>query len=272
MAAEIEALDAVNTLRLAAGAACVNLDLTIAQAATAHCAYYASNKGGGDPMCTDSPHYEVMGCAGFTGASPGERMRAAGFLSSGGGEVMAFLNDPVGAVQMWVDSVWHRIPILDPATVILGYGAADGCDTIDFGPGNRGNATSVVVYPYDGQTGVTTAFDGRNEGPMPPAPASGWPSANPISMYAPGLAVTEHELFLNGDSTPIEHVWLDPMSPALPDEQKRMLRNVVFMYGNTPFLPNTSYRVKMSGSYAGGMLAKEWTFTTGAAAGHRSRP
>ena len=262
--AALAALNTVNNLRIAAGAACVNLDLTIGAAAAAHCAYYAMNKGG-DPMCTDNPHYEVMGCAGFTGAGPVDRMQAAGFAKNGGGEVMAFLNDPLGAVQMWVDSVWHRIPILDPGTVILGYGAADGCDTIDFGPHSRDEAARVVVYPFDNQTGVTTAFDGRYEGPMPPAPATGWPSSNPISLYAQGLTVTEHLLFLDGDSTPLDHTWLDPASPALTDEQKRMLRNVVFMYGNAPFLPFTTYRVRMSGTYAGGALAKEWTFTTGAA-------
>jgi len=192
-------------------------------------------------------------------------MRAAGFESSGGGEIMAFLNDAAAAVQMWVDSVWHRIPLLDPAIKVLGYGNAIGCDAIDFGPGMRTEPARVVVYPYDGQLGVTTAFDGRFEGPMPPAPITGWPSSNPISVYAQELSITEHRLFVEGDDTPISHVWLDSASALLPPSQQRLLRNVAFMYANQPFLPNTTYRVVIAGTYAGGLLNERWTFTTGAA-------
>lgn len=257
------ALEVINGLRLAAGAACVNLDLTIGAAAEKHCEYYAMNSS--DPTCTDVPHREVMGCPGFTGATPMERMRAAGFDSSDGGEIMAFLNDAARAIQMWVDSVWHRIPLLDPATTVLGYGSATGCDVIDFGPGMRSEPARVAVYPYAGQQGVTTSFDGRFEAPMPPEPITGWPSSNPISVYAQGLSITEHQLFVDGDSTPVPHVWLDSTSDLLPVEQQRLLRHVVFMYANEPFLPDTTYRVKISGTYAGGPLMREWTFTTGAA-------
>jgi uncharacterized protein YkwD len=267
----INALNTVNTLRKSAGAPCVSLDLTIGKAAAAHCAYYALNKDSA-PECTISPHYEIAGCPGFTGTTPTERMRAAGFASSGGGEVMAFLNHPVRAVQTWVDSVWHRIPILDPATTVMGYGSAEGCDTVDFGPNRRREALSLVAYPYAGQIGVTTAFDGRYEGPMPPAPVTGWPSANPISLYGQQLVVTEHQLFVDGDNTPLDHTWLDPTSPILPADQQSLLRNVVFMYANQPYLPDTTYRVKISGTYAGGALLREWTFTTGAPPQRRSRP
>jgi uncharacterized protein YkwD len=267
---EINALNTVNTLRAAAGATCLTLDLNIGKAARAHCAYYALNKDSA-PECVISPHYEVAGCAGYTGSTPSERMRAAGFASGGGGgEVMAFMENPVRAVQTWVDSVWHRIPILDTATTVMGYGSAEGCDTIDFGPNRRREALSLVAYPYAGQIGVTTAFDGRNEGPMPPAPTTGWPSANPISLYGQQLLITEHQLFVDGDDTPLEHTWLDPTSPILPADQQSLLRNVVFMYANQPYLPNTTYRVKIVGTYAGGDLLREWTFTTGAP--RRMRP
>jgi uncharacterized protein YkwD len=267
--AETAVLNIINNLRIAAGASCVSLDLTIGRAASAHCAYYAQNRE--NPMCTEKPHYEVMGCAGYTGATPTERMRAAGFGSSGGGEVMAFLNDPVRAIQSWVDSVWHRIPILDPATTLLGYGSASECDNLGFGPGLRIDATDTVLYPYDGQTDVTTTFDGRFEGPMPPAPITGWPSGNPISVYAQDIILGDHYLYVDGDSTPIEHVSLDSQSPALPPEQQRMLRNVAFLYANQPLLPNTKYRVQVVGTYAGGVLAEEWTFTTGEARHGRMR-
>lgn len=239
--------------------------MKIIQAATAHCGYYDTNNKA-NPMCTSNPHMEVMGCTGFTGESPIDRMRAAGFTGYGGGEVMAFLNNPERAVQTWVDSVWHRIPILDPTTNLMGYGSSATCDTIDFSPGARATATTVLVYPYDGQTGVTTSFNGQYEGPMPPAPPTGWPSSNPITLYAQKPMITEHVLTIDGASDPIEHVWLDSSSPLLSASDQQFLRSAVFMYASKPFAANTKYRVKISGSYAGGTLSKEWTFTTGAAA------
>jgi hypothetical protein len=46
---------------------------------------------------------------------------------------------------------------------------------------------------------------------------------------------------------------------------QRTLMTVNFMYANKPFAANTKYHVKMSGSFAGGMFSREWSFTTGAA-------
>jgi hypothetical protein len=259
----ITALSAVNTVRVAAGAGCANLVNTISLGAANHCNYYAMYTSGN--ACIADPHGEVMTCAGFTGASPGARSKAAGYTLGGGGEVMAFFNNAQSAVDIWVNSVWHRTPILDPSTGDLGYGAAKGCDVIDFGRGVMAPATTLVVYPYDGQTNVPPSFNGANEGPMPPAPTTGWPSSSPISVHGKGLMVTEHIVTLDGDPTPIAHVWLDANATIVEQGMRRQLTNVNFMYANKPFAANTKYRVKMTGTYGGGMLMREWTFTTGAA-------
>jgi uncharacterized protein YkwD len=260
----VAALNAVNNLRVPAGSGCATLNAVIAQAAAAHCSYYITNNTA-NAMCTSNPHLEVMGCTGFTGMAPWDRMKTAGFVGNGGGgEVMAFLNSPEQAVATWANSIWHRTPILDPATTVLGYGKGATCDTMDFGPGIRTPTTTVVVYPYDGQTNLPTTFNGMYESPTPPAPATGWPGSSPITVYAQKAMLTEHVLTIDGSADPIEHVWLDATSPGLSAGDQQQLRNLVFMYANKPFAANTKYRVKVSGMYAGGMLAKEWTFTTGA--------
>lgn len=259
----VTALAAVNAVRVAAGAGCATLVNTISNGATAHCNYYAMYMRG--DMCIADPHGEVMSCAGFTGASPGARSKAAGYTLGGGGEVMAFFNNPQSAVDIWINSVWHRTPLLDPSTGDLGYGAAAGCDVIDFGRGVTPPAGTAVVYPYDGQTNVPPSFNGANEGPMPPAPSTGWPSSSPVSVHAKGLMVTEHTITLDGDATPIEHVWLDANATVVEMGMRRQLTNVNFMYANKPFAANTKYRVKLVGTITGGMLMREWTFTTGAA-------
>jgi hypothetical protein len=259
------ALAVVNNYRVPAGAGCATMVSQINASAAAHCAYYDMYMM--NDMCIANPHLEVMGCAGFSGATPGDRMKTAGYTMFGGGEVMAFVNSPQGAVDTWMNSIWHRVPIIDPWTTHLGYGNSTNCDTIDFGRGTTpAPANTVVVYPYDGQTNVPTAFNGQYEGPMPPTPPSGWPSSGPISVSAQKIVVSEHVLMKDGDPTPIEHVWLDSVAEIVAADMRRQLTNVVFMYANLPFAANTKYRVKIAGSYTGGALSKEWTFTTGAAA------
>jgi uncharacterized protein YkwD len=248
---------AVNSLRLKTGAGCAVMVEALNASSTNHCEYYAANKA--DSMCVADPHGEVESCMKFTGTGPGQRMQAAGYTGRGGGsEVMAFNNDPQAAVDQWINSVWHRIPLLDPWTAEFGYGAADGCDVIDLGRGTPAADTTVTVYPYDGQVDVPTSFDGSHEGPMPPAPPTGWPSGSPINVYAKMLDVTEHTVTKDGDATPLEHVWLT-------SADSQFLRSGAMIYTNAPFMPMTKYRVKVVGTAQSGPLDLEWTFTTGAA-------
>jgi hypothetical protein len=257
------ALAVVNGYRVPAGSGCISMAAGLNMSSLNHCNYYAMNSA--NKTCIADVHSEVMTCTAFTGVSFGQRAKAAGYTGQGASEVMAFVNNPSSAIASWVNSIWHRIPILDPWTGDMGYGNAARCDTIDFGRGKPvATNDAVVVYPYDGQTGLPTNFDGSREGPMPPAPATGWPSASPVTVYAKGIKVSDHVITLDGDATPIEHVFLDSSSSVLDAGSRGFLTSSVFLYANKPFTPNTKYRVKITGTRTGGMLNLEWTFTTGA--------
>jgi hypothetical protein len=257
---------ALNKARVAAGAGCIQLVAALNQSALAHCQYIAMNAGMAG--CSAGGHSEVMSCPGFTGVDVAAREKAAGYSAVGATEVLTqYGNMPVPAVQSWIDTVWHRIPMLDPWTTDMGYGGAARCDIIDFGRGTTGlPAETIVVYPYDGQTAVPTAFSGR-EAPVPPAPTGGWPSGYPINIYAQALKITEHVLTKDGDTTPIEHVLMDANNPEVAAGYKSYLRTTAFLYANDPFEANTKYRVKIVGTHTGGALNVEWTFTTGTGRG-----
>src|SRR5262249_41897219 len=149
-------------------------------------------------------HNEVDGCPGFTGVDVAAREKHQGYSAMGATEVLtSYGNMPGPATQSWVDTVWHRIPMLDPWTTDMGYGGAARCDVIDFGKGTTAApADTVVVYPYDGQTDVPPSFNGL-EAPAPIAPSTGWPSGYPVNVYAQGLKITEHVITKDGDSTPL---------------------------------------------------------------------
>jgi len=206
----VKAFNAVNTIRLAMGVECANLVLTLDKSAQAHCDYYAANTG--VMMCESnsiSAHSEVEGCTGFTGTDPGARVSQAGYVGNGWSEVMAFSNDPNKAITQWVNSVWHRTPLLSPWWDDMGYGNAAKCDVIDQGPGMKMPATTTAMYPYANQTGVAKSFNGANEGPMPPAPPTGWPSGLPITLYVQKATTVSHSIEVMGSGVPLAHQWID---------------------------------------------------------------
>ncbi|MGH7268852.1 MAG: hypothetical protein ACREJ3_00340, partial [Polyangiaceae bacterium] len=226
---------------------------TLNTAATKHCAYYAANAG--QSSCIANPHTEVSGCANYDAADFWTRDTNAGYPLSGASfEDMAFLDSGSGAVQTWIDSVWHRTPILDPWVGDLGYGAAAMCDTMDFGTGMTGApADLVVTYPYDGQTGVPTSFQGNYEGPTPPVPPGGWPSAYPVTVYVQGATMTVHELSIDGGAQ-LAHQWITPQTSM-------DLSDAVVLYGNSPLASATRYRVHVSGTRNKGGAAVDVSFT-----------
>jgi hypothetical protein len=239
------------------GVPCANLVLTLCTAAQNHCNYYTTNQG--SSTCeASSAHSEISGCPEFTGESPGTRMQAAGYTARGGSECMAFTGDPARAVKMFVDSVYHRVPVLSPWYTDMGYGGGTGCDTMDFGTGpSPAPNTATAVYPYDGQIGVPLSFNGAQEGPTPPAPSTGWPSGYPVILYGKNITVSAHQIVVDGTTEPLSHVWLDGDS-TLGSSAK-------VLYTEAALTANTTYRVTIDGTDSSGSVHFEWTFTTGAA-------
>lgn len=255
----ITAINDVDTLRVAMGLKCANLVLTLDKSAQAHCDFYAANTG--NATCEGgsiSPHDEVTGCTGFTGADPGARVKAAGYVGNGWAEVMAFDDDPHKSVAQWINSVWHRTPLLSPWWNDMGYGNAAMCDVIDLGPGTQSPATMTAMYPYAGQTGVPRSFNGAQEGPVPPAPPTGWPSGSPITLYVRNATTVSHSIEVQGSGIPLDHQWIDYKQSDNDSDQ-------VIMYTNSPFTANTVYHVTIAVTINGTPKTFDWTFTTGTA-------
>jgi hypothetical protein len=253
----VTALNAVNTIRLAMGVECANLVPALDQSSQAHCDYTAANAN--NTMCEGgniSAHDEVTGCTGFTGADPGARISAAEYKGNGWSEVMAFNDDPNKAVTQWVNSVWHRTPLLSPWWDDMGYGNAAKCDVIDQGPGKQMPATTSAMYPYAGQTGVARSFNGANEGPVPPAPPTGWPSGIPVTLYVQKATTVSHSIEVMGSNTPLDHEWIDYKQSDNDSDQ-------LIMYADKPLTANTTYEVNIQVTIGGMPKTFDWTFTTG---------
>jgi uncharacterized protein YkwD len=247
--------DRLNTLRTGVGLPCVAYQSAIAAAAKKHCDYYSQNET--KTECVLNPHREVAGCTGFTGERFTDRIKKAGYNGEGIYEVMAYVGDGAWAVDLWLNSVWHRVPLLSHEVAAFGYGTTGLCDTIDFSRLSTTDKNTTVLYPAPNQTDVPTEFDG-NESPLPPEPPRGWPSGYPVSLHAPGVTITEHSIVVDGTQQNLAHHFVRPGDPVAAD----LLQDEFFLYTHEPLRGMTRYRVRLVGSRGGKPVTFDWSFVT----------
>jgi hypothetical protein len=148
-------------------------------AAAKHAQYIRINAalyGAGGPLDLTrdilNAHKEVPGHPGYRGETPTDRCRSAGFSSSCGEDIFLWDGDSVSALQTWLNTPFHGVPILQAAEI--GYGArALRIDSV--GTGNvqvlnpdhdvlsvnlsddstiNKAMSSVHVWPFDGASDV----------------------------------------------------------------------------------------------------------------------
>lgn len=276
------ALRAVNEYRLAAGLDPLAADPALARAARSHAVFYATNadRYGGISL---SVHEESASWPGFTGVDPWDRTAYWGYAGNPA-ENMAFARGTVEAVDVWVDSVYHRFPVLDPGALAAGFyltGDPGVDDTLpvtvmEFGDWRDGGkevpSSATVVYPAPNQSGVPLSFlAGEVPDPLSAFPGASYPAGYPVTLQFPSphtvaLQVTTATLAtLDGKAVP---AWV--LAPGLRsvDPALAHLGQAVAILPKAPLKPLTSYRARIAGRYQddGGTwhpFDRTWTFRTG---------
>jgi uncharacterized protein YkwD len=264
---QVAALDRANWYRAMTNLPPLDMLEPINLAAQAHSDYYAKHYKQYGSM---SPHNENAAWDGFTGVSPWDRMGHFGY-AAGASEVMAFLHNATGAVDGWMNTLYHRLPFMDATMTACGYGAAGGggytgnaVDTMDFGTRDaEGKAyigpTLEGVYPPPDSVDIPRSFDGA-ESPQPPPPPGGYPSGTIVSITwssTAQFAAEEHRIWAETDEQELPHVWLDSTND--PNLQGA---NTVALYAYKPLLKGTTYWVLLKGSLGGKPYEKTWSFKT----------
>ncbi|HYM49124.1 MAG TPA: CAP domain-containing protein [Candidatus Limnocylindrales bacterium] len=253
------ALSAVNRYRQIAGLAPVPASAIIHQSALAHAFYTFFN--GADPQLLNlGIHNEVKGDLGYTGDNQLARAEHFGYAPHSMGEVITHRDDPQAAVSDWIDSVYHRLPLLRADVLELGYGDAylDSMKIQVMDLSFRERSTGrIIVYPAADQQDVPVAFNG-NEIPDP-APSATYPIGYPVTATFDRLANvvigTYHLRDPSGADLP-GYV----LRPKDPD----MENSFAFM-ALTPLKANTTYSMELSGTQNGIAFHKLWSFHTAAA-------
>jgi tetratricopeptide (TPR) repeat protein len=252
------ALDALNAIRARAHLTPVHLDDRITNGATAHAYWWLFNlslpevKGLGI-------HREVPGTPGFTGVTMRDRSSRFGYPSASMSEDITHRGDPAAAIKDWLDSVYHRFPLMIPTLDAVGFGEAVGgglpIDVLDMGYLNDfGDPRQVVPYPAEGQDGVPAVFLG-NELPDPVPPGGRYPTGYPVTLnFNPYVAVTTSASQIRDAAGQVVDSYVLPATHA--DE------NVLTILPKAPLQPKATYQVHVTGTIQGTAFTRDWSFTT----------
>ena len=257
---EAIALDTVNRYRRLAGLTPVTSSGVIRQAALAHAFYTLFN--GALPSIRDlGIHKEEASGQGYTGDNVLSRAQHFGYPQRSMAEVITHRGEPAGAVTDWIDSVYHRFPLLRADLVELGYGDAYlgpmSVQVMDMS--YREKATGrIIVYPAANQVGVPIAFNG-NEIPDP-APNASYPIGYPVTAtFDRNASVTVGGFHLRDPSgTDLPGVTLLPNQPDMENSFAYM--------ANVPLKPGTTYTADLTYTLNGKAGHTVWKFTTVAGA------
>ena len=246
-------LDRINAHRKAAGLELVVLDPALAKGCAAHAAYLVKN--------VDHPSTQGLGLHLEDAKLPayskeGERAGKASviYLGKGGTD----------AVEGWMASLLHRIPLMHSRLRKIGYGSASGGPakvtvvldaTNGLGPGRD---APVVIYPADGQKDVPRRFEPEIPDPIPESvdKKAGFPVT---ATFSEGALVKDVKASLKDADGKDVAIWMSsPEKPAASDYQ----RNTVGLIAQEPLKPATTYTVAIAARVTGKPWLRTWSFTT----------
>lgn len=173
-----QGLALLNSIRAGLGQAPVDLGADITKGADNHANYLLLNFGRPE-IAGLLAHTENPALPGFTpeGAAPSAETIAWGTPSS--------------AVQAWLDTLYHRLPLINPGLRRVGLGFRSDANSSPVvmryeAPVATDPNAEPVLYPKNGQIEVPLSFGGELPNPLP----DGWPTpvGYPLSMSVSGTA------------------------------------------------------------------------------------
>jgi uncharacterized protein YkwD len=253
-----EALDKLNSYRAALGLPLLQGDPSLDDAARAQAYYFLFNAAqssvAGAGASTQDPSFP-----GYTGASPLDRAHRFGYTGGRVNEVIGHVASAAASVASWVDSVFHRYPVIDREAVSAGFGQArvGSIDVAVMEVGASAPATGdAVVFPTTDQVDAPAAFVGEVPEPVPSG--ASLPAGAPVTLQVGGaqkLAVSSGQLFDAGGKA-VPAFTLNPGTGVGANQWALVPRQ--------PLRAGARYTVDVSGTVDGAAFTKRWSFTVAA--------
>lgn len=259
----------------------------LTKAAAAHANYYFLNQS----KSSLDPHNEVTTYPGFTGITPLDRAKVAGYsvgASGAASEGTGQVNSKLGLIKNLINSLYHRSTIFNQSWREVGFATQCvdancvgengyfGVATYGYKTKQRNDTNFVFVYPRDGQTSVRPIYCG--EFPWPFADFAFGKvceiSTTPTQeiLYSKGagfpisvsvndnnvISLDSFQVFEQGSSTPIESWILTSQN----DINKAIPKNEAYLITKTAMKLNAIYNVRVSGKSNDTPFTRNWSFTT----------
>jgi len=255
------AINKVNHYRSLVGLRPVTLNESINRAAASHAHYNAFH--------AQSGHIEQKEKEGFTGVWPWDRIKYFGYGTFTYATEVASMRwashdyllriDPEWAVDGWIDTVYHRFPLISPNVYEAGFGANRTDKRLSYvmkfaNPGFPVKK-QIVHYPIDGQEGVPVEFTG-DETPDP-LPGKKYPVGYPITVTFNGYnnIKVEDIRLTDANGVKVGFYKLLPYS----DE---FIRESLAIVPKRPLERGMVYRVEVGAVTDGKPVYLEWSFKT----------
>ena len=247
------ALTRINQWRAAIGVAPLTRHPALDQSAQAHALYYKLNGGSGGVGI----HDEKPGLPGFTGEDFFARAQAAGYPSRNINENMGLTGNQLASLDWYINTINHRLTLLDPRYVHIGFGVVNDTikvDVIDFGAPDWNTTADPAweQWPPDGATGIGTSFSGESPDAFKGA---SYPIGTPLTLkYNGGGGVTFASATITAGGQSVATVavtgsgWLS--------------RNTDLIATSAPMQPDTAYKVTVTGTANGQPFTRTWGFRT----------
>jgi len=246
-------LERLNAHRHAAGLEPVAADPGLSKGCSLHAVYLVRN--------VDHPSTQGLGLHSEDPKLPGYSKEGE---RAGKAAVIFLGKEGPEAVEGWVGSLLHRIPLLQSRLRKVGYGVARGgpatvTSVLDATSGlGVGKDAPVVIYPADGQKDVPLLFSPEIPDPIPESAdkKAGYPVT---AMFSEGALVKDVKASLKDAEGRELAIWLSsPEKPAAPDYQ----RNTVGLIAREPLRPSTTYTAAIAARVTGKPWLRTWSFTT----------
>lgn len=208
------------------------------------------------------PHLETPDDVASTGETLAARLAFVGYQGKSLGENIAFRPTFEAAVQSWLESLYSRLPLLDPRMTHVGVGKAgppgERVFVVILGrdPQSAMADATLQLFPADGSFWVQTSWNG-NELPQPSAPPGGYPSGPVLSLHVGEQVLENIEATLQGPEGATV-----PASLFHQGNDSNLTGNIAALIPDQPLVPKTTYTLHWSANVAGSPLSIASTFDT----------
>jgi len=274
---EEELLNRLNEYREALGLEPVCLVKELTLAAKAHAKYCALHQPKGL-----SAHSETTGEEGFTGAHPWDRADYYNYKGHTVSEVMSYSKPGGNVIDGLIDTVYHRLDLIDPFAKEIGYGylsydkynsdydyhSKSYVNVINIGlfhhfwledyERKRIGKVPIVVYPYNGQLNVPIKFGREIPDPVPGnATSAGYPITVQVGAKFVDL-VGNSAVLKDSSGNDVDFWFLTPES-----DPNGRLDNAVCILPTDSLKKGETYTVNVDLNLnEDGYFIHEWEFTT----------